>query len=266
MILIDSGSTGHYFAPNSSLSNIQPTEAPLTVQVANQHMMHSTHTAELPLPSLPRTARQVDVFPAMNKSLVAVSPLCDAGCTVLFDASTCTIQCPSGETIRCPRQPDGLWTLPPPEPCLHAMAASLPSSTPEELVAFAHAALFSPALSTLMTALKKNYLPPFPGLTETSLRKYPPHSEATVMGHLDNRRKNIRSTKPHVTFHDDPFPEPTPDNHRSHLCYLAAAEPKQVVYTDQTGRLPQPSSSGHNYLLIAYDYDSNAILLRPIKN
>jgi hypothetical protein len=248
------------------LSNLQPTTTPLSVQVANQQMMHSTHTAELPLSALPPTARQVDVFPTMNKSLVAVSPLCDAGCTVLFDSTTCTIQCPSGETIHCPRQPDGLWTLLPPNPCLQAMSASLPSSTPEELVAFAHAALFSPALSTLLTAMQKNYLPPFPGLTAASLRKYPPRSEATVMGHLDNRRKNIRSTKPQVTFHDDAFPNPTPENYRSNLCYLAAAEQKQVVYTDQTGRLPQPSSCGNNYLLIAYDYDSNAILLRPIRN
>jgi hypothetical protein len=32
------------------------------------------------------------------------------------------------------------------------------------------------------------------------------------------------------------------------------------------GRLPQASASGNNYLLVAYDYDSNSILLRPIKN
>jgi hypothetical protein len=98
-ILIDSGSTGHYFAPTEALTNIRPTTAPLTVQVANQQVMRSTHTAELPLPSLPQEARQVDVFPDMNKSLVAVSPLCDAGCTVTFDADTCTINCPPGDAI-----------------------------------------------------------------------------------------------------------------------------------------------------------------------
>jgi Reverse transcriptase (RNA-dependent DNA polymerase) len=265
VILIDSGSTGHYFAPTNTLSNLQPTETPLAVQVANQQMMHSTHTAEIPLPFLPLAARQVNIFPDMHRSLVAVSPLCDAGCTVTFDNTTCLIHCPSGDTIRCPRQADGLWTLPQ-QSRRTAMAASPPTSTPEELVAFAHAALFSPALSTLLMALKKQYLPPFPGLTEDSLRKHPPHSEATTMGHLDNRRQHVRSTKPKDTPLTDTFPEPTPDNHRSHLCYLAAAEPKQVVYTDQTGRLPHPSASGNNYLLIAYDYDSNAILLRPIKN
>ena len=39
-----------------------------------------------------------------------------------------------------------------------------------------------------------------------------------------------------------------------------------MVYTDQTGRLPQPSSNGNNYLMVAYDYDSNNILLQPLKN
>jgi hypothetical protein len=41
---------------------------------------------------------------------------------------------------------------------------------------------------------------------------------------------------------------------------------KNIVYTDQTGRFPVPSSTGNNYLLIAYDYDSNTILMRPIKD
>jgi hypothetical protein len=50
------------------------------------------------------------------------------------------------------------------------------------------------------------------------------------------------------------------------MCFLAAAEPRHIVNLDQTGRLPQPSSSGNNYLLVAYDYDSNAILMRPIKD
>ena len=53
---------------------------------------------------------------------------------------------------------------------------------------------------------------------------------------------------------------------RTHFCFLTTSEPRNIVYTDQTGRLPHPSSSGNNYILIAYDYDSNSILLRPYKN
>ena len=36
------------------------------------------------------------------------------------------------------------------------------SATPADLVAFAHASLFSPSVSTLETALRKGFLPPLP--------------------------------------------------------------------------------------------------------
>jgi hypothetical protein len=240
--------------------------------------MKSTHTAELPLPGIPKQARTVHVFPSLGTNLVGVTPLTQAGCSVHFEGTTCTIQCPGGETITCHATPQGLWALQIHE--LHqqydhfafsAKPAIGHDCTPANIVAFHHAALFSPALSTLTKALKKGYLPPLPGLTETLLRKYPPDLEATTMGHLDNRRKNIQSTKAkRVTFPDDqeedPFPEQPKDNNRTNFCFLTTSEPKHIVYTDQTGRLPQPSNSGNNYLLIAYDYDSNSILLRPYKN
>jgi hypothetical protein len=43
-------------------------------------------------------------------------------------------------------------------------------------------------------------------------------------------------------------------------------EPTGQIYTDQTGRFVTPSSTGHNYLLVLYDFDSNAILAEPIKS
>ena len=39
-----------------------------------------------------------------------------------------------------------------------------------------------------------------------------------------------------------------------------------TVYTDATGRFPHPASSGMNYILVMYDYSSNAILAEPLKN
>lgn len=49
------------------------------------------------------------------------------------------------------------------------------------------------------------------------------------------------------------------DTTRTHTCFLATTEPKHVVYSN-------PSSSGNNYLVVAYDYDSNSIMMRPIKS
>ena len=247
--------------------------------------MYSTHTAELPIPSLPKEAKTAHIFPDLHHSLLAVAPLCDSGCTVTFTNTRCTIQLPNGNTIQCPQNHQGLWTLP--QEVLHseqdntipqahtvpqvaAPAINRHSNTQANLVTFAHAALFSPAVSTLKQALRKGFLPPFVGLTETSLHRYPPSLEATSMGHLDAHRKNTNSTKKHRTIpateEDDAFPPQPQDTTCTHTCFLATAEPRNIVYTDQTGRLPQPSSQGNNYLMIAYDYDSNNIMMRPIKN
>ena len=38
------------------------------------------------------------------------------------------------------------------------------------------------------------------------------------------------------------------------------------IHTDQTGQFIVPSSTGNNYLLILYDYDSNSILAEPMRN
>jgi hypothetical protein len=38
------------------------------------------------------------------------------------------------------------------------------------------------------------------------------------------------------------------------------------IYTDQTGRFPVVSSKGNKYIMILYDYDSNAILAQPLKD
>ena len=41
---------------------------------------------------------------------------------------------------------------------------------------------------------------------------------------------------------------------------------KNTAYSDLTRRFPHVSSRGNNYMLIVYDYDSNAILVEPIKS
>ena len=41
---------------------------------------------------------------------------------------------------------------------------------------------------------------------------------------------------------------------------------RNTTYSDQTGRFPHVSSRGDAYLLIVYDYDSNAIFVEPLKS
>jgi hypothetical protein len=132
-------------------------------------------------------------------------------------------------------------------PTEHASMTAIGSATPAQLVAFAHATLFSPALSTLKLALNKGYLTNFPGLTAKTLRKYPPQSFPMVKGHLDQTRKNQASTKqkPESTNtkdgdgNDDVFPTSTSSGKQSHHFYAAIMEPMGQIYTNQTGRFVQ---------------------------
>jgi hypothetical protein len=47
--------------------------------------------------------------------------------------------------------------------------------------------------------------------------------------------------------------------------YAATIDAGQI-YTDQTGLFPVVSSKGNKYIMILYDYDSNAIMAQPIKD
>jgi len=67
----------------------------------------------------------------------------------------------------------------------HAANAATSTASPANLVAFAHAAMFSPAISTLAEALRCSHLPEFVGLTLQQLLKHPPQSIAMIKGHLD---------------------------------------------------------------------------------
>ena len=164
------------------------------------------------------------------------------------------------------------------------MMVNQPNKT-ADLVAFAHAALFSPALTTLMKAVKNNFLHDFPGLTEKALRDHPPITAATAMGHLDQVRKNQRSTKkakskpatallpipatdPTQEIDIDIFPEQLTEPILHH-CYAAITSPADStgqIYTDQTGKFMVPGSSGALYVFILYDYDSNSIHAEPMHN
>jgi hypothetical protein len=161
--------------------------------------------------------------------------------------------------------------------------ATTNSATPAELVAFAHAALFSPALSTLTTALKRGYLPDCLDLIAKLQREHPPQSVATIKGHLDQTRKNHRSTK--VTTAAPPstlptshnlvppaettttFPLSDVNNLHTHQCFSALFEPATGrIHSDQNGKFIVASSTGNNDVLIVYDYDSNSILVEPLRS
>jgi hypothetical protein len=160
----------------------------------------------------------------------------------------------------------------------HYAATAIGSPPASALVSLAHAALFSPPLSTLEQALLNGYLVNFPGFTLATLCKHPPYSFATIKeGHLDQTRQNLRSTRlsptsietgsstiPTSTIDADFHPKGIETI--TNMCFASIIAPTGQIYTDQTGKFILPSSTGNNYIMILYDYDSNFIFIQPFHN
>jgi hypothetical protein len=146
-----------------------------------------------------------------------------------------------------------------------ANAVNLPHL--RDRIAFYHAAMFSPVISTWTDAINAGFLDSFPELTAKQVRQYQPHSEATTMGHMHAQCSNIRSTKtpkPTSSSSQPSFHEPS--DHGTHHIYTDCQPITGQVGSDQTGCFVVPSTSGNNYIFVLYDYDSNSIHAEPIPN
>ena len=187
-IIADTGCTSHFLSTNARYSNKRPVSTPLRVSLPDHSTMQSTHVVDLHIPDLPPEACIAHLFPALgDTSLISIGQLCDAGCIAIFTSDTVKIQLHDKVLLQGTRSlaTNRLWTLELPSPPVeHAQTAVANSASPADLVAYAHASLFSPALSTLNTALRIFFVN-IPGLTEKTLAKYPPASVPMHKGHLD---------------------------------------------------------------------------------
>jgi hypothetical protein len=144
--------------------------------------------------------------------------------------------------------------------CNHA----LDKNNQKDLINYLHAACFSPVKSTWITDIKNGNFLSWPGLTEHAVEKYLSKSTATTKGYLNQQRKNARTTQIKSI---NPSNQESDIDHgiKTQFVYAATIDAGQI-YTDQTGRFPVVSSKGNKYIMILYDYDSNAILAQPIKD
>jgi hypothetical protein len=168
------------------------------IKIPDGTTIKSTHVTEIKLPMLQPAARKAHIVPALNNcSLLSLGQLCDAGYNILLKADTLSVL-NGGNTILtgCRNHSSGMWQIKLPKDDSWHMSHHLGKQSTADMVAFAHATLFSLALSTLEKALAKGYLTNFPGLTAQSLQKFPPISVPMTKGHLDQMRMNQRSTRP----------------------------------------------------------------------
>jgi hypothetical protein len=169
--------------------------------------MKSTHTATLPIPSLSPKATKAHVFSSLaSGSLLSVGKICDQNCTAIFTSDKVSIHKNNSINIstkappilhgtrNSPTQPLYKINLQnPPTPHLTNNVVRNPAI--RNRVAFYHAAMFSPTITTWTKAVRNNFLHGWPELTIKQITKYAPNSLATIKGHQHAIRSNIQSTK-----------------------------------------------------------------------
>ena len=63
------------------------------------------------------------------------------------------------------------------------------------------------------------------------------------------------------------IPSPLENGLKTHALYATTIcynEPTGELYTDLTGHFPVQVSRGHKYILVAYNFDSNSIHVKPL--
>ena len=195
---------------------------------------------------------------------MSIGILCDHDCTATFNKHAVTIHRHNQPILTGPRLPNGLWSLPlQHDQTQHHANTLFTLKTQQQLVQWLHAAAFSPSPSTFLDAIQRNFFATWPGLTPDIVRRYLTPSDATVKGHLDQQRQCKRK---HPSPEEQPIPSSGTHSHTIYAAILDPLAPTGRTYSDLTGRFPVQSNRGANYILVVHDYDSNAILVRPLCN
>jgi hypothetical protein len=189
----DTGCTDHYIQSCTPVQNKRVAVTPINVVLPDGTIMTSSHVATLDITGLPKEATECHIFPTLlTGSLLSIGKLCDFGCEATFSASEVTIKLNNKIIMTGTRTgKTGLWEIPLQSTKIAANLRLLQQPKTFELaqqynntiakrVAFYHAAMFSPVLSTWIAAINAGRLTTRPELTAKQVNKYPPHSNTTA--------------------------------------------------------------------------------------
>jgi len=102
-------------------------------------------------------------------------------------------------------------------------------------------------------------------LTVKNVNKHFPESDETVKGHMNHQRQGVRSTKPKDLQEPDASSAVGKKERDIYIKVVDLWNPKETIYTDQTGAFPVTAQSGARYVMVMVTIDANAVLLCPIK-
>ena len=287
---VDSGASSNYTRSNDRhfLENRSENDGP-HVTLPDNSIIKSNEKGFLPIAGLSSKTCQTHIFQDLKSaSLLSVGTLCDDGCIVTFDKHKMYAHKHNQKILEGNRnKSDGLWDVQLPQQ-QHTSSSSIHNEkmnviikkdkTNSDLMQYLQGCCFSPRKSTLLRAVTNGNFITWPGMTPPNVSKHFQPTLFAAKGHLNQERKNLQSTKiiqpspltnkEEIDMLNDHFPINENLHSPTNEC-MAIIMPftsKDTGYADLTGRFPFVSSRGNQYLLIVYDYDSNAILAEPIKS
>jgi hypothetical protein len=137
------------------------------------------------------------------------------------------------------------------------------------LVSFYHACLGFPVKQMWLDAIKAGNCDTFVGLTYSNVARYCPDANKTILGHLDQQRQKVRSTKPKqpkpLSPPALPTTSPSSTDVPSNQVFIKVY-PLSKLYMDDTGRFPVRAHLGNQYIMIADYANGNLIFQQAFKS
>ena len=294
LAIIDSGALDHYIKQNIAKSYAPKHDIDvILVKLPNSNTLCSKGKCTLPFHKLRVSAKNGHILPGLKNSLISVGKLYDSNLTTIFMKEKVWVcnrnlkYCPNKFYLKgkeTNKMDFGRQYYQKREQYEALTVDHYKYTTAKYLILFLNYATFSPSISTLIKAFKKGFFTTWPGLTVQAIKKYVANKFTTSKGHLDHVQKNLRSTKSKMkknmnkTSNSNPqqntkmiyaqeiedVPQ-EPGNIITNDHYLGVTDIKKV-YLDQTGRFPYRSRNRMQYSFVLYSYDTNAILVEPLKN
>ena len=157
----------------------------------------------------------------------------------------------------------------------HRRAYDLPST--KNLIEYLHCTCGSPKKSTFLQAVKAGNYKSFPGLSVENVARYcPANATATVLGHLTQVPKGLRSTQwataANALLAANASPNMLPSDELLEALTAPTNDvtimeaPISTLYTDDMGRFPIRAQSGNQYIMVAFHDAANVILVEPFKS
>ena len=182
---------------------MQATTNGATIQLPDSSTISATAVGHLPLPAyITVSATNTHVFYDLHSaSLISFGQLCDDDCVAILDKHKIQDIKESKVVMQGHRNPDnGLWYIPIQKPFQHkALAIITRDKTKTELIQYLHGCCFGPTPRTFLHAIKNGNFLTWPGLNIPNITRFLPDPIAKALGHLDQERSNLQSTKLTVT-------------------------------------------------------------------